>query len=158
MLGRTLPWVTRLGGTAIVGGGLAGYLLRREADNPDGTTVHDVVVVGGGVVGTSIALGLVRASPVASSITLPCREPSDILIRYYARVRRSQPSDTGLSPILACAECFADPDTQWPQAAHSVSRSHERPCCLQAKANKSVVLLERHDIGSGATGLSAGTS
>lgn len=61
----SLPWLTRLGGTAVVGGGLAAALWRRSmktAEEAAHVHVWDLAVIGGGVVGTSIALHAVRVS------------------------------------------------------------------------------------------------
>jgi hypothetical protein len=71
MAGR-LAWLTRLGGSAVVGAGVAGYFIGTKEPELGSSNVVDVVVVGGGIVGTSIALGVVRHDHTLSYIRSYC--------------------------------------------------------------------------------------
>jgi len=68
----SLPWLTRLGGTAVVGGGLAAALWRSRQATEEAfkraarSPTFDLAVIGGGVVGTSIALNAVSPKPLRS--------------------------------------------------------------------------------------------
>jgi hypothetical protein len=103
----SLPWLTRLGGTAVVGGGLAAALWRSRQATEDAfkraarSPTFDLAVIGGGVVGTSIALNAVSLQPLRS----PCNPTQPLVCSLRRRHILSHASRCSPNAAVAVAKC-----------------------------------------------------